>query len=131
MGYGGRPNRRLGITPAALLDMRGTLCGGFRRRGDPTRLAATRGVLGRPAPFRPVPGLQKAQVWVFSTEQRRRAQLFLVINRGQQSEMRPKGEVSMFEATLPLLIPLAAYLCAAVAAVIEHGRNRNCLGGAR
>ena len=96
-----------------------------RERGGPE------GVLGHPAPFHPVPDLQKAQVWVFSTEQRRRAQLFLVINRGQQSEMRPKGEVSMFEATLPLLIPLAAYLCAAVAAVIEHGRNRNCLGGAR
>ena len=47
--------------------------------------------------------------------------------------MRPKGEMTMFQATLPLLIPLAAYLCAAVAAVIEHGRNRhqNRLGGAR
>jgi len=68
---------------------------------------------------------------MFSTEQRRRAQVFLVNNGGQLSEMRPKGEVSMFEATLPLLIPLAAYLCAAVAGVIEHGRNRNRLGGAR
>ena len=30
----------------------------------------------------------------------------------------------MFKATLPLLIPLAAYLCAVVVAVVEHLRNQ-------